>query len=280
MRVSIILLFFLGCALTLNAQMSSAKWKVMEVEGDTLLNRQDFDGAIKIYNKVVELSKLKDTESKGVLFKRAICFYNLGEFQKALDDLNVFIPEYPSFPRARYLRAFVNRELENTQAQLDDINYLIEQNPANLDLLKFRAGIYLESEKYPEAKTELLNLQKLTNDEQIETQLGFIYNNLSDPDSAYLHFDSALALNGGYAPAYMYMTSLCLEQEAFELALTYVDIGLRLEPGNQQLLFYKGIALAESEKLEEGCSILARVFYGGMDQAGDYLKQYCYSVKD
>lgn len=252
----------------------------MEVEGDTLLNREDFEGAIEIYNKVVELSKLKDTESKGVLFKRAICFYNLGEFQKALDDLNVFIPEYPAFPRARYLRAFVNRELGNTQAQLDDINHLIEQNPANPDLLKFRAGIYLESEKYPEAKTELLKLQKLTNDEQIETQLGFIYNNLSDPDSAYLHFDSALSLNGGYSPAYMYMTSLCLEQEAFELALTYVDIGLRLEPGNQQLLFYKGIALAESEKLDEGCSILARVFHNGMDQAGDYLKQYCYSVKD
>src|SRR5687768_15167532 len=195
MRVSIILLFFLSCAFASNAQLSSAKWKQMEIEGDTLLNRQDFEGAIKIYNKVIELSKLKDTESKGVLFKRAICFYNIGEFQKALDDLNVFIPEYPAFPRAKYLRAFVNRELGNTQAQLDDISYLIEQNPTNPDLLKFRAGIYLESEKYKEAKAELLSLQKLTNDEQIETQLGFVYYSLSEPDSAYLHFDSALALN-------------------------------------------------------------------------------------
>jgi len=280
MRVSIILLFFLLCVLALNAQTTSAKWKVIEIEGDTLLNRQDFEGAIKSYNKVVELSKLKDTESKGVLFKRAICFYNLGEFQKALDDLNIFIPEYPNFPRAKYLRAFVNRELGNTQAQLDDINQLIDQNPLNPDLLKFRASVYLESEKYPEAKSELINIQKLTNDEQIETQLGYVYNVLDDPDSAYLHFDNALSLNGGYAPAYMYMTSLCLEQEAFEMALTYVDLGLRLEPGNQQLLFYKGIALAESDKLDEGCKILAHVFYAGLDQAGDYLKQYCYNIKD
>ncbi|HEU5293062.1 MAG TPA: hypothetical protein VFU05_20595, partial [Cyclobacteriaceae bacterium] len=176
--------------------------------------------------------------------------------------------------------AFVYRELGNTQAQLDDINQLIAQNPSNADLLKFKAGIFLESEKYREAKTELLNVQKLTNDEQIETQLGFVYYSLNNPDSAYIHFDSALSLNGGYAPAYMYMTSLCLEQEAFELALTYVDLGLRLEPGNQQLLFYKGIALAESNRLEEGCRVLANVFYAGLDQAGDYLKQYCYSVKD
>src|SRR5690349_14369544 len=145
MRVSIILLFFLFGASALCAQTSSAKWKEIETEGDTLLNRQDFEGAIKSYNKVIELSKLKDIESKGVLYKRAICFYNIGEFQKALDDLNIFIPEYPAFPRAKYLRAFVNRELGNTQAQLDDISQLIDQNPTNTDLLKFRAGIYLES---------------------------------------------------------------------------------------------------------------------------------------
>jgi len=110
--------------------------------------------------------------------------------------------------------------------------------------------------------------------------LGFTYYNLSDPDSAFLHFDSALSHNGGHAPAYMYMTSLCLEQEAYEMAFTYVDLGLRLEPENKQLLFYKGIALAENENLEEGCRILAKVFYAGVDQAGDYLKQYCYSNKD
>jgi hypothetical protein len=59
-----------------------------------------------------------------------------------------------------------------------------------------------------------------------------------------------------------------------------VDIGLRLEPGDQQLLFYKGVALAETEKLDEGCRILSNLFYAGVDQAGDYLKQYCYSAKD
>jgi tetratricopeptide (TPR) repeat protein len=263
-------------ALSLHAQTSSAKWKAFEADGDTQLNRQDFQGAIKAYNKVVELSKLKDTEAKAVLYKRAICFYSVGDFQKALDDLNIFIPEYPSFPRGRYLRAYVYRELGNTQAQLDDINELLTLNPTNPDLLKFKASVYLENEQYKEAKEELLNLQKLTNDEQIETQLGFVYNSLNDPDSAFVHFDSALSLNGGYAPAYMYITSLCLEQDAYKMALTYVDLGLRLDPQNQQLLFYKGIALSETDNLKEGCRLLAKVFYDGLDQAGEYLQQYCY----
>jgi len=280
MRSSVIIFLLLVSTLGVTAQTSSAKWKTMEAEGDTLLNRQDFQGAIKIYNNVVELSKLKDTESKGVLYKRAICFYSVGEFQKALDDLKIFIPEYPGFPRAKLLRAFVNRELGNTQAQLDDINELLSINPTNPDLLKFKASIFLETEKYQEAKTTLLELQKVVNDEEIETQLGFIYSNLDEPDSAFAHFDSALSINGGYSPAYIYISSLCLEQSAYELALTYVDLGLRLEPENTTLQFYKGIALAETENLTEGCRMLAKAFYGGLDQAGDYLKQYCYSEKD
>lgn len=260
--------------------MSSAKWKVIEAEGDTLLNNQDYEGAIKKYNEAIEISKVKDPESKRVLYKRAICFYSLGDFQKALDDLNVFIPEYPLFPRAKFLRAFVNRELGNKEAQLKDLDDLLEMDPANADVLKFKASIYLEDQQYEEAKAELLKLQKITTDEEIETQLGFTYYTLNDPDSAYLHFDSALALNGGYAPAYMYMTTLCLDQQAFEMALTYVDLGLRLDPENQQLLFYKGIALAENKRVEEGCRLLAKVFYAGLDQAGDYLKQYCYSPEN
>lgn len=280
MRFLTIIFISLVCAASVSAQIMSAKWKAVESEGDTLLNREDYPGALKKYNEAIEISKLKDTESKRMLYKRAICFYSTSDFQKALDDLNAFIPVYPSFPRARFLRAFVNRELGNTQAQLDDINELLALDPENLDLLKFKTSIYLESEKYQEAKTELLRLQKLENNEEIETQLGFIYYNLNDPDSAFLHFDSALERNAGYTPAYTYMTSLCLEQEAYEMAITYVDLALRLEPDNQQLIFYKGIALAESDKLEDGCRLLANVFYAGLDQAGDYLKQYCYSSKD
>jgi tetratricopeptide (TPR) repeat protein len=257
--------------------MTSAKWKMIEAEGDTLLNRQDFEGALKKYNQAVELSKLKDAESKRMLYKRAICFYSLQNFQQALADLNTFIPEFPSFPRAKFLRAFVNRELGDTRAQLNDINDLLVFNPSSPDLIKFKANIYLEANQYDSAKRELLSLQKLTNDEEIETQLGLSYYNLNDADSAFIHFDAALNFNGGYAPAYMYITSLCLEQEAFEMALDYVDLGLRLDPENQQLLFYKGIALAETDKVQEGCSLLAKVFYAGMDQAGDYLKQYCYN---
>jgi hypothetical protein len=56
------------------------------------------------------------------------------------------------------------------------------------DLLKWRASLYLEMDKFTDAKNELLGIQKLTNDEEIETQLGFTYYNLDQPDSASTSF--------------------------------------------------------------------------------------------
>lgn len=260
------------------AQMSAAKWRVTEVEGDSLLNQENYPHALIKYNQAIEVSKLKDTESRRLLYKRAICYYSLQEFQKALDDLNAFIPYYPSFPRAKFLRVLVNRELGDNKAQFDDIHDLELQDPGNPDILRLKVNIYLEEEQYDSAKIELLKLQKIGDDEETETQLGFVYYNLENADSAFVHFDRAITLNKSYTPAYLYMSSLCLEQEAYEMALSYVDRGLHLDPESKQLLFYKGIALAESEKLEAGCSILAKIFYDGFDQAGDYLKQHCYGI--
>lgn len=277
MRFSVIIFFIMACAVHAQAQTSSAKWKVIEAEGDTLLNQQDFAGAIKLYDKVVEVSKLKDREAKGVLYKRAICLYSIGEFDKALQDLAVFIPEFNSFPQAKLLRAFINRELGNDEAQLTDINELLSLDPMNPDLLKWKTALYLNSNKFKEAKQELLNIQKFVNDEEIETQLGFVYGSLEQPDSAFVHYESALSINAGYVPAYMYISSLCLEEQAFDMALTYVDLGLKLEPSNPNLIFYKGIALVEKKDLTEGCRLIARAFYAGVDQAADYLKEYCYN---
>jgi tetratricopeptide (TPR) repeat protein len=278
MKVFSIIFFWVVCACAVQGQTASAKWKIIETEADTLMDRKDFAGAIDGYTKVIDLSKLKDRESKGVLYKRAICYYSIGEFGKALQDVDIFIQEVTTFPQAKLLRAFINRELDNTEAQLSDINDLLALNSMNPDLLKWRSVIYLNQEKYNEAKKELTGIQQIVNDEEIETQLGFAYSNLEKPDSAFIHYEKAMNLNGGYVPAYLYMGSLCLEQEAYELAITYIDLGLRLESSNLTLIFYKGIGLVETKKEEEGCRLLLKAFKGGVDEAGNYLKQYCYSI--
>jgi tetratricopeptide (TPR) repeat protein len=278
---SLLIIFFLSvCACFVQAQTGSEKRKSLEVQADTLFNRQDFAGALKLYNQVAELSKLKTKEDKGVLYKRSVCYYSIGDFEKALADINGFIPEYEAFPQAKLLRAFIYRELGDDEGQLKDLETLLSYNPMNKDLIKWKSAIYLGSDKFEEAKQQLLKVQQFATDEEIETQLGFAYYNLESPDSAFIHFENAMSLNAGYLPAYLYISTLCLDEEAYELALTYIDLALKLDAKNPNLFLYKGIALMEIKKSEEGCRYLTKAFQAGSEQAGDYLKQYCYTAKD
>lgn len=257
------------------------KWKAWEVEADTLLNRQDFRGALEMYTKIIKASKLKDPSAYGAVYKRAVCSYSLGEFESALKDLDIFIPSYPGSSQAHLLRAFVYRELGDSERQLIDLDEAVTMRPGDPNLLKWRATLYLDKGDYQLAKQDLITLKRnQTDDSEIETYLGLAYYNLSHPDSALMSLNKAIELNAMYVPAYLYAASFCLQEEEYDLALKYISIPLRLDPKNATALFYKGMALIEKKKIDAGCSCLNKAFYLGYDDAADYLKEYCYEVED
>lgn len=271
--IGILFLFF---GVGLFAQSKPSKVQVAEALGDTLFNRENFGGALKQYNKVVKATKLKTVEQRQILYKRAVCLFYLGEFEQALADLKIFIPENQNLPRARILRAFIYRELGEWQLQLDDLNEVLEWDAMNIDLLKWRAGLLVEMGEHEQALSQLKVIEQWATDEEVELYMGLSYYGLEKPDSALYHFDQSILLNGGYLPAYQYAASVCLEQEAYALALTYINLALRLDSQNLELLFYKGVAMVELDRKDEGCRLLNRAFYKGFDDAGGYLEEYCF----
>ena len=255
------------------------KWQALEVEADTLLQRQDFKGAVKIYSKIIKGSKLNQT-GFGALYKRAVCFYSLGEFENALKDLEVFMPAYPGSSQAHLLRAFVYRELGDNERTLIDLEEAVNLRPGDIELLRWRASLYLDKGDYLLAKLDILEIRRNQTDPELETYLGLAYYNLGHPDSALMVLNKAIELDATYLPAYFYAASFCLQEEEYDLALKYIGIPLRLDPKNTTALFYKGVALIEQKKLDEGCRCLNKAFYLGYDDAADYLKEYCYEVED
>ena len=69
----IVLAFCIGTAMA-----QDPKWKKWETEADTLMNKQDFEGAIKLYSKAIKSSKLKDKSAYPPVYKRAVCYYSIG----------------------------------------------------------------------------------------------------------------------------------------------------------------------------------------------------------
>ncbi len=271
-------LFSVVCFLCLsaNAVAQSPKWKSWAVKGDTLYNHEDYKGAVKAYNKAIDLSKLKDKEAYRIVYKRAVCFFSLGDYKDALKDLDIFAREFPDLPQEKLIRAFIYRELGDDEKQLSNLELAMEFLPASADMLKWRGLLYLQKDDFEKAKSDILLARKLQDDPEVETYLGLIYYNLEQMDSSFVCFNASIGLDATYLPPYLYAGSISLEMGDYELSVQYLNLALRLEPKNKEALFYKGAALIELKKVDEGCQCLTRSFYAGMDDAGDYLKEYCY----
>jgi len=257
------------------AQTASHKNEALMVQADTLLARQDYEGALTLLNKIIDKSKLASNEDYDALYKRAYCYYGLGKFENALSDINQYLKKIPN-EQAKLLRAYINQELGNYEAQLEDLNTFIASSPGNPDLLRWRASVYMESEQYDAARKDITQLLQVDDSPELKSYLGLIYYYQDKPDSALTVFEEVIAKNPDYLQPYLYAASLTLEEEVYDLALRYIDAGLKIDAGNLTLLFYKGIALVESDREEDGCRCLTKAFTGGMDDAGDYLKSYCY----
>jgi tetratricopeptide (TPR) repeat protein len=246
-----------------------------EIEADTLVARQDYQGALVLYDDLIKKSKFKTEEDFQLYYKRAICHYGLQRFDEALQDVNKLLEKYPR-PQAKLLRAYINQELENYDAQLVDLNDLLLDNPDNPEMIQWRASVLMETKKYKAAQQDIRRLIAFQPTPQLETLLGLTYYYLENPDSALIIFDEVIKKDPTFIQANLYAASLCLDEEAYPLALNYIDKGLKQDPANTTFLFYKGIALVESDQKKEGCRCLIKAFDAGVDDVADYLKEYCY----
>jgi tetratricopeptide (TPR) repeat protein len=257
------------------------KLKQWEAQGDTLMGQQQYAEATKVFTKIIDGTKLSEKSDYNALYKRAICqYYTEGQHDLALADVDKFIQEFPYVPQSHILRALIYRIKEDVDKQLEDLNTALELQPANPGLFKWRAGLLLDKEEYEKARSDAKMAILFQDDPEAEAYLAFAHFNLNNPDSALLAINKAIELDYSYVPAYLYGGSFCLQSSEYELALKYLNLGMRVDPENAALLFYKGVALVELEKIDQACSCLNKAFYMGYDDASGYIEEYCYKVED
>lgn len=281
-RLFFIVFFLVGTTLQALAQRPDAiKLKQWEAKGDTLLGQQQYAEATKVFTRIIDATKLAERSDFNALYKRAIAqYYTEGQHDLALADVDRFIKEFPYVPQSHILRALIYRIKEDPDKQLEDLNIALDLQPANPGLLKWRAGLLLDKEQYEKARSDAKMAILFQDDPEAEAYLAFAQFNLNNPDSALLAINKAIELDYSYAPAYLYGGSFCLQSNEYELALKYLNLGMRVDPDNPALLFYKGVALVELEKIDQACSCLNKAFYMGYDDASGYIEEYCYKTED
>lgn len=256
-----------------------AKIEKWSVQADTLMNRQDFEGALKLLNKIIAESKLKTDDDYLALYNRALSYFSLSRYDEALKDVNQYIAKFPE-QHALMLRIYIYQEKGDEVSQMRDLDKLVADNPQNVELLQWRISAMMDAGKYDVARKDIKTLMTMGSSPELTLYLGFTYYYEDKADSALAIFDQVIKESPGSRDGYLYAGSLCIEQEAYELALTYLNRGLEKFPSDGQLLFYKGLALVELERTQEGCRCLTKAFNAGFDDAADYLKQSCYGLDD
>lgn len=268
------------CLCTFSAQAQTPALPSLEIEADTLMGRQDFVGAAKLYTKLIYASKLKEKVDYRPLYKRAVAFYSASDFKNALADIDRFIPQFPESYQARILRALCYRDLGETDKQLIDLEEALRLSGGDPQLLKWRAGLLIEKQEFKQAIEDLLVVRQLQDDPEVELNLAFAYYSTEKTDSAIMAINKSIVMEATFVPAYLYGSSFSLEQSQYELALRYANIALMLDAENATAWFYKGVALMELKEEAKACSCLRKAFYSGQDDAGDYLMQYCFGVEE
>jgi tetratricopeptide (TPR) repeat protein len=277
---SSVVAFVLSVAIGHAQRPAPSKLQQWEVEGDTLLSQQRYVEAAKAFSRVINATGVTQKSDYNAVYKRAISYYYTeGKEDLALADIDRFIKEFPYVPQSHILRALIYRIKEDGPKQIEDLNIALDFQPGNVGLLKWRAGLLLDAEEYQKAKADAQAAIRLEDDPEAEATLAFAYYNLDQPDSALMAINRAIELEYAYMPAYLYASSFCLQADEFELALKYINLGLRVDPENAAALFYKGVALVEQENKDEGCRCLNKAFYNGYDDASGYIEQYCYSTE-
>lgn len=252
----------------------------LETEADTLAAREDFEGAIALYDKILQKATYADESDYIVLHKRAYAYFSAERFNEALTDVNQYLGKYPTDHQGKLLRMYVYQGLEKYDLLLKELDAFAVGRYSDPQIDRWRASILMEAGRYAEARAAIRTMLREGEDPELHAYLGLTYAYEQRPDSAKIVFDEAIAKEPAYVQTYLFAGSMCIEQEAYGLALKYIEAGLKQEPGNVTLLFYKGVAQVENDQLAAGCSTLTKAFHAGFDDAVDYLKEYCYSTKE
>lgn len=249
-----------------------------EVQGDTLLSRGDFKGAIDLFTRLIQKTKFSSREDYDLFYKRGLAKFQSGDFENALRDANYYKSKSGD-GQANVLKVYIYQKMGKMDEALSQIDTLQQLYSGNSELPKWKVQLLMDADRYVEAKNELQNALKMQSDLDQKVLLGVCHYHLAEFNEAFSAFDDAINDDPKGLLVYMYPVSLCIEDGYNEKALEYADRGLQQVPEDETLMFYKGIALHELNRHEEGCRFLAKAFYKGIDDAGDYLKEYCYGVE-
>ncbi len=167
-------------------------------------DRQMTDALMNAYTRLLD----EDPRDPETLFRRASLYYKEDDYVRALDDLNNALKYYDvkeeadQRVQAMRMRADVLMAMGKYDQALEDINFLLSENPQNFPLLYERGTALYETGRYPEAEAD---------------------------------FNTMLRINPRSQEAMLALARVAVKRNNLGLANDYADRAVGLTPGNSSI---------------------------------------------
>lgn len=116
-------------------------------KANTYFKKGDYDNAIILYNKLLELDTNNKKFNSIILANRALCNQKKNKLSEALSDINKSISENEFYAKAYYRRASINILFKNPEKAKEDLNKVLKLEPHNKDAYVLLEEIEKEEKK-------------------------------------------------------------------------------------------------------------------------------------
>ena len=242
---------FLNVAKTASAYLSPSRF----------INNKMHTSSIPIEHNLEMLNRKITQQAKNpsLYLKRGQLFFQLHEFDKAINDYNVALSIDNSLQQAYFERGMALARNGQIEAGISDLTYYIKLKP-NSSLAYTKRGVrYIWAGKLDYAKKDLLHAVKLDkSNSEAHDDLGVIYAQQKDFDKALEHFSYAIQYDPSYQKAYHNLAMAYILTNKPEQALSSVNKSLALDSDSRNSLILKSEILNVLGKKDEADAVMRK----------------------
>ena len=269
------------CNEALKVEPNLVEFYIILIRGYAYIELNEYEQAIKDFNKVIELNPNYAEDYYG----RGYAYAELNEYERAIEDYDRTIALNPKFAEAYYNRGLAYAELNEYKRAIEDYGKAIALNPDDAGAYNNRGLAYAELKEHERAIEDYDRAIELNPDDAAAyNNRGNAYAKLNKYERAIKDYSRAIELNLDDAVAYNDRGVAYAELNQPERAIEDYGKAIELNPNYAGAYVNRGIAYSEIHRYEESARDLKKAgilfFHSGREEDAVKAFYICFKLRD
>ncbi len=234
-----------------NAPAYSQSYKEFVATATKMLEEGNYDGAITHYKKALDKDSL-NSMNEFIYANLALAYMNKGESRRVEEVYREALSRNPQSQMLLMRRANFYLVQDKQEKALADYNKVLSYDPRNEEALYFRAYILAGKKKYNLAREDYYTILAINPDNyKAQFALALLYVKEKKDNQALLMLDNLIEKDSGNPEYYQACSDIEKGNKRYELALIYIDEGIKKCKNNNTLRLEKAELLVAMNKNKE-----------------------------